>query len=231
MRSPNHVNKRAPALESRVPSPRRKGQKQQGAQPPAPKGEGGNTSDAGEPDERSDGSFRIGLILFPLLFCLVVLVSTCGYHMGGKGALLPPDVKTIAVPIFRNETSQFRIEQQLTAAVIEELIERTHYRVVSQVQGADAVLLGTVEQIHQGVVTFNPQTGSATALQVEVVAGVKLEDLHSKKVIFSNPDYVFREQYQLSPNAQTFIEEDRPALERLSHDFARTLVTDILENF
>ncbi|MGH9327188.1 MAG: LPS assembly lipoprotein LptE [Terriglobia bacterium] len=151
--------------------------------------------------------------------------------MGGKGALLPPDVKTIAVPIFRNETSQFRIEQQLTAAVIEELIERTHYRVVSQVQGADAVLLGTVEQIHQGVVTFNPQTGSATALQVEVVAGVKLEDLHSKKVIFSNPDYVFREQYQLSPNAQTFIEEDRPALERLSHDFARTLVTDILENF
>ncbi len=175
--------------------------------------------------------FRSRLTFFPLLFCLAILPSSCGYHVAGQGALLPPDVKTIAVPTFKNKTSQFRIEQQLTAAVTEELIERTHYRVVHQVSGADALLRGTVEEIRQAVVAYNPQTGSATALQIEVVAGVELRDLHSNKVIFSNPDYIFREQYQVSPNTQTFIEEDRPALERLSRDFARTLVTDILENF
>ena len=56
-------------------------------------------------------------------------------------------------------------------------------------------------------------------------------DQHTRHVIFSNPEYVFREQYQISPTSATLIEEDPAAIDRLAHDFARTLVTDILENF
>lgn len=172
-------------------------------------------------------SLRRTAMALSLLLCLV----GCGYHEGGQGALIPPDVKTIAIPIFKNETPQYRIEQQLTAAVTRELIERTQFRVTRNPAGADAVLEGAVKQIRQGVVTFNPQTGAATAIQIEVVAGVELRDLHSKKVIFANPRYIFREQYQISPSAPSLIEEDPAALQRLSRDFARTLVTDILENF
>lgn len=161
----------------------------------------------------------------------VCLIAGCGYHEGGRGALIPPDVKTIAVPIFKNQTPQFKIEQQLTGAVTQELIERTQYRLTQNPAAADAVILGTVKQIRQGVATFNPQTGSASTLQVEVVVSVTMTDVHSKKVIFSNPNYVFRQQYQVSSNAATLIEEDPAALERLSQDFARALVTDILENF
>lgn len=168
---------------------------------------------------------------FALVLGLLLLVPACGYHEGGRGALVPPDVKTIAIPVFKNQTTQFRIEQQLTAAVTKELIERTAYHITQNPGGADALLKGTVKEIHQGVVTFNPQTGSATTLQIEVIAGVVLTDLHTKKVIFSNPGYVFREQYQVSPAASTLIEEDPAALNRLSQDFARSLVTDILENF
>lgn len=159
------------------------------------------------------------------------LITGCGYHVGGRGALIPPDVKTIAVPIFKNQTPQFKIEQQLTGAVTDELIERTQYRLTQNPAAADAVILGTVKQIRQGVATFNPQTGSASTIQVEVVVSVTMTDVHSKKVIFSNPNYVFRQQYQVSSNAATLIEEDPAALERLSQDFARSLVTDILENF
>ncbi|MGH9407744.1 MAG: LPS assembly lipoprotein LptE [Terriglobia bacterium] len=174
--------------------------------------------------------------LFPLpalalALGLAALAPACGYQAGGRGALIPPDVQTVAVPLFKNETPQFKIEQRLTAAVTEQLIERTRYRVVQRTAGADAVLNGTVTEIRQGAVTFNPKTGSATTLQIEVVAGVELRDLHTKKVIFSNPRYVFREEYQISPTASTLIEEDPAALERLSQDFARTLVTDLLENF
>ncbi|MGH9377383.1 MAG: LPS assembly lipoprotein LptE [Terriglobia bacterium] len=168
---------------------------------------------------------------FGLFLALVPFAGGCGYHAGGRGALIPPDVKTIAVPVFKNETPQFKVEQQLTAAVTQELIERTQYRLTQEPAAADAVLKGTVKEIRQGVATFNPQTGSASAIQVEVVLGVEMTDLHSKKVIFSNPNYVFREQYQVSSNASTLIEEDPAALARLSQDFARSLVTDILENF
>lgn len=169
---------------------------------------------------------RLGVLL-----ALILPAAGCGYHVGGRGAMIPPDVKTIAVPVFKNQTPQFKIEQQLTSAVTQELMERTQYRLTQDPAAADAVLRGTVKQIRQGVATFNPQTGSASAIQVEVEVGVVMTDVHSKKVIFSNPDYVFRQQYQVSSNAPTLIEEDPAALSRLSQDFARSLVTDILENF
>jgi len=163
--------------------------------------------------------------------CCVIAFGACGYQVGGKGALIPPDIRTIAIPAFTNQTAQFRIEQQMTRAVTRELIDRTNYRVTQNPAHADAVLRGVVEAVQQGVVTFNPQTGSASTLQVVVTASVKLVDLHTKKVVFSNPHYVFRDEYQISPTAPTLIEEDPAAFNRISRDFARTLVTDILENF
>ena len=42
---------------------------------------------------------------------------------------------------------------------------------------------------------------------------------------------VFREQYQVSRELTSFFEEDSPAVDRLSRDFARTLVSNILEDY
>jgi hypothetical protein len=164
-------------------------------------------------------------------FLLAMLSPGCGYQVAGHANTLPPDIKTIAVPMFRNETPQFKVEQNLTAAVVEELIDRSKFRVTTNPDGADAVLEGIVKTIRTEAITFSPQTGSATTLQIEVLTGVKLVDQHTKKVVFSNPDYLFRQQYQVSYTPSTLIEEDPAAVNRLSHDFARTLVTDILENF
>lgn len=162
---------------------------------------------------------------------IVLLCAACGYHAGIHPALIPPNVKTLAIPIFKNETPQFKIEQEMTAAVTQQFIERTRYRVTQNPKAADAVLRGTVTDIRQGVLTFNPKTGGATTLQITVLASVEITDLHTKKVLFSNPHYLFRGQYQVSPDASTLIEEDPAAISRISQDFARALVTDVLESF
>ena len=163
--------------------------------------------------------------------CLLLFTGGCGYHVAGRGDLIPPDVKTIAVPPFKNATPTFRIEQQLTFAVTRELLERTRFRVTPNPDDGDAVLKGTVKDVRAGVLTFDVNTGRATSLQVQVTADVTLEDLHNHKILFSNPRYVFREEYQVSESPSELFEEDKPAMERLSRDLARTLVTDILENF
>ena len=172
----------------------------------------------------------------PSVFCLLVgalgaLSSACGYRVAGRGDRLPPDVKTIAVPIFVNQTSRFRIEQRLTQAVTQEFVERTKFRITHDPAQADAVLKGVVKDVRAGVVAFDRTTGRATALQIQVTAAVELTDLHTKKALFANPNYVFREEYQVSQSPENLFEEDQPALERLSRDLARTLVTEILENF
>lgn len=161
-----------------------------------------------------------------LLFC-----PGCGYRVAGRGDRLPPDVKTIAVPIFTNQTPKFRIEQRLAAALTRELIERTKYRVTTDPSQADAVLQGTVKDVRSGVITYDLNTGRATSMQIQVTTDVKLVDRHTKKLLFANSNFVFREQYQISQTIAGLFEEDQPALDRLSRDLARTLVTAILENF
>ena len=135
------------------------------------------------------------------------------------------------MPAFKNASSTFRIEQQVTSAVTREFLERTHYRIVPNPAGADAILQGIIKDVRAHAITYDINTGRATSLQVQVTADVKLEDLHSHKLLFSNSDYVFREEYQVSESPSALFEEDKPALDRLSRDLARTLVTDILESF
>ena len=76
----------------------------------------------------------------------VVLLSMglgCGYHTSGHSVRLPSDVHTIYVPMFQNTTPAFRIEQTLTAAVVQELRSRTNFQVVTTHDGtADATLKG-----------------------------------------------------------------------------------------
>ncbi|MGE5326542.1 MAG: LPS assembly lipoprotein LptE [Deltaproteobacteria bacterium] len=174
---------------------------------------------------------RQRVLLLPSAFCFLISAYACGYHVAGKGDALPPDVRTIAVPIFVNKSSRYRIEQTLAKAITQEFIERTSYRITPDPREADAVLEGTVKDVRAGVVTFDLNTGRATTMQIQVTADVKLVDVRTQKNLFANSNYIFREQYQISPSESGLFEEDQPALERLSRDLARTLVTAILENF
>ena len=69
----------------------------------------------------------------------------------------------------------------------------------------------------------------ASAL-ITVSMQVTLTDRQGK-VLFQNPSYLFHEEYELSRDLSSFFEEDSPAVDRLSRDFARTLVANILEAY
>jgi outer membrane lipopolysaccharide assembly protein LptE/RlpB len=162
----------------------------------------------------------------------LLLASTgCGYHTAGRGVTLPDNVKTIAVPSFVNDTQTYKIEQRLTGAVVRELVMRTHYHILNQTdEMADATLRGEVLSSTATPLTYDSQTGRAASVLVTVSMKVSLTD-KSGKVLYRNPAYLFREQYQVSRELTSFFEEDSPALQRLSQDFARTLVSNILEGF
>ncbi len=164
---------------------------------------------------------------------LLLLASStgCGYHTAGHAVQLPENVKTIAVPAFVNETTTYRIEQLLTSAVMREFTTRTHYHILTDPsETADATLRGTVLSATSSPLTYNSSTGQAASVLVVVSMKVALTD-RTGKVLYQNPSYLFREQYEVSQDLTSFFEEDSPALRRLSQDFARTLVSNILEGF
>ena len=155
----------------------------------------------------------------------------CGYHTAGHAVTIPDNVRTIAVPAFSNQTQTFKIEQMLTAAVVRELVTRTHYHVINQTNDdADAALHGTVLSTYTTPVSYDSRTGRAASVMVVISLKVALVDKQGK-VLYQNPSYLFREQYEVSRDLNSFFEEDSPALQRLSRDFAQTLVSNILEGF
>ena len=155
----------------------------------------------------------------------------CGYHTAGHAAQLPPDIKTIAVPSFKNETLTYRIEQMLTASVVREFTTRTRYHIVSDPgDDADATLRGTVLSTAISPLTYDTNSGRAASVMVVVSMRVVMTDRQGK-VLYQNPAYLYREQYEVSQDLATFFEEDSPAFRRLSQDFARTLVSNVLEGF
>jgi outer membrane lipopolysaccharide assembly protein LptE/RlpB len=166
-----------------------------------------------------------------LLVASCFLSMGCGYHTAGHTTTIPQNVRTIAVPAFVNQTQTFKIEQLLTAAVVRELVTRTHYHVLNQVNDdADAALRGTVLSTYTTPLTYDSQTGRAASVLVVISMKVSLQDKQGK-VLYQNPAYLFREQYEVSRDLNSFFQEDSPALQRLSRAFAQTLVSNILEGF
>jgi outer membrane lipopolysaccharide assembly protein LptE/RlpB len=166
-----------------------------------------------------------------ILLAWILASSSCGYQTAGHAVQLPENVKTIAVPAFINETSTYRIEQTLTASVVHEFTTRTHYHILNTPgDAADATLRGTVLSASSSPLTYNTATGQAASVLVVVSMKVSLTD-RAGKVLYQNPSYLFREQYEVSQDLTSFFEEDSPAYRRLSQDFARTLVSNILEGF
>ncbi len=171
-----------------------------------------------------------GVLIFALGISLPAMTS-CGYHEVGHANALPPTIRTIAIPAFASHTQTFRIEQLLTDAVIREFDARTQFKVIHDThQDADAVLKGTVLSATAAPLAYDAQTGRAVSALITVSVQVTLTDSKGK-VVFQNPAYLFHDQYEISADLPRFFEEDSPAIDRLSRDFARTLVANILEAY
>ncbi len=182
------------------------------------------------PHANLDANFA-GRPLATLLLFGALLGASCGYHVAGRANALPQEWKVIAIPALKNRTSNYRIEQRLTQALVREMISRTKYRVVPQANDADAVLEGEVTTLQTAPMLFDKVTGRATLMLVTMTLTVKLVDRSSGQVVYQNANFVFRNEYEISTDVASFFQEEGPALDRMSRDFARRLVSAVLEKF
>src|ERR1700738_2569017 len=92
------------------------------------------------------------------LICFAVVLSAagCGYHTLGSAAHLPPDVRTLSIPVFATRTDAYHTEAVMTQAVIREFAARTRLRVTPSTSGDfDAVLHGAILRQAVAPLTYN----------------------------------------------------------------------------
>lgn len=177
--------------------------------------------------------------LVRVLLCLALFaplaVPGCGYSLAGRGSFLPAYIRTIGIPTFGNRTSVFNLETMLTQKVRSEFIGRGKYQILPENTGVDAVLNGEVTIVSVIPASFGTAQ-LASRYTITMTARVELRDVRANKVLWENPGVSFRQDYEatsgrgvLDPVA--FFQQDANALERMSTEFARTIVSAILEAF
>jgi hypothetical protein len=165
----------------------------------------------------------------------LAMMSGCGYALAGRGSFLPSYIKVIGVPTFANRTTVFNLETLLTEKVRAEFIGRGKYQIQPSPDGVDALLIGEVTGVSISPSSFsNNQIASRYTLTMS--ARIELRDLRENKVLWENPSVFFRQEYEATSGVSVtdptaFFQNDLNALDRMSTEFARTIVSAILEAF
>ena len=162
-------------------------------------------------------------------------LAGCGYSLAGRGSFLPAPIRVVGVPVFVNNTPVFEVEKRVTEKVRLNSSAAAGTPLRPTRTAVDALLTGEISSI---TVTPSAITEDRQASRYVITVTTKIEfrDVKTDKVLWTNPYLQFREEYELSntdnvtdPNA--FLGQDMNALDRLATEFARTIVSAILEAF
>lgn len=166
---------------------------------------------------------------------LLLLIVTTGftecYRPVGQGDWLPRHIRTVGIPPFQNLTQRYKVEQRFTSAMIDEVLRRARsLNVIPTATNADAVMTGTIRNFSLRPVLLD-DFGRARLFEVTITVDLTVTDQTRNRVIFNNQNYIFRGEYEISGDPKTFFNEEGPAVERLARDFARSVMTTLLEGF
>lgn len=161
--------------------------------------------------------------------------AACGYSLAGRGSFLPSYIQTIGIPQFGNRTTIYELEQVFTQKVRTEFINRGNYRVLPDATGVDAVLTGEILTLQVAPASFTDQQ-QASRYVFSITAKIEFKDLKTNMVLWDNPQWVFRDEYEAGAatdalDVNAFLSQEAGALDRVGEEFAKSVVSAILEAF
>jgi lipopolysaccharide assembly LptE-like protein len=163
----------------------------------------------------------------PFLVALLMFGGCAGYHLGPIAPSFMKGVKTVAVPTFKNETLEPRIEVLVADDVIKQLQQDGTFQVASS-DKADAILQGTIRRINRR--TSRSLRGNVLATReftLTVLITYTLTRRSTKELL---------DERQVQGTTSFFVSEDvqqneRQALTLAFQDAAQRLVSGITEGW
>lgn len=164
-------------------------------------------------------------LVLPLVLGVLVAAG-CGYSLRGN---LPAHIKTVAVPVFRNRTSEPGVENFLTGAVVEAFSTNGRLRVVRP-DRADSILEGEVVGYQVQSIAYDPQA-NVQQYRLVVTLNLRFRDVHREEVLFEQQNLQERSDFRtLGVVAQT-ISREETALRAAAAEIARAIVALAVDRF
>jgi len=167
--------------------------------------------------------------IWKLLTLLPFLISGCGVYSFSGSSI--PGVKTIAVPLFDNQTQEYGIRESLTEAVADRFVKDNTLKVVNE-KITDSILHGSITKYIRESHTFDEQENIKEYI-VRIWVNVWFEEKKSKKIIWKDDNregwgiYCVKDCVDESGNPKSDETEDdgkQRAIDKLAEDIVNRTV-------
>jgi outer membrane lipopolysaccharide assembly protein LptE/RlpB len=159
---------------------------------------------------------------------VALLTGGCGYSIG-LGGNLPPHIRSVAVPIFRNNTQEPAVENTITAAVVNAFVTSGRLKVVP-VDQADSILDGAITGYRLELIAFTPQI-NVTEYRLVVTVNVRFRDVRQNVLLFSQDGLEERADFRVQGQVSETIAREDVAARQAAVDVGRRIVSSALERF
>jgi outer membrane lipopolysaccharide assembly protein LptE/RlpB len=160
------------------------------------------------------------------LALLVVGLAGCGYSFRGN---LPDHIKTVAVPVFTNKTSEPAVENFLTSAVVEAFASNGRLRVVKPAD-ADAILDGEVVGYSLQSIAFDNQA-NVRQYRLVVTMNIRLRDVRRSSILFEQEGLREKADFQVQGAVSQTIGAEEGAVRSAATEIARSIVSLTVDRF
>jgi hypothetical protein len=162
-------------------------------------------------------------------FCLLLFLSRCGYYSFSGSSV--SGIKTIAVPLFDNQTQEYGIRENITETVADRFVKDNTLKVVNEKQ-ADSILRGVITNYKRESHTFDEQENIKEYI-VRIWVNLQFEEKKNKKTIWKEDNmqgwgiYCVKDCADESGNPKPEETEDdgkERAIEKLAEDIVNRTV-------
>jgi len=159
---------------------------------------------------------KINIRLVFCIFFLSLLTFKCGIY-SFSGSTISTHIKTVAVPLFEDNTPEFDVDQQITDAIID-AINQDNTLKIANVRNCDSIINGTILRITDSAGQYDSNE-NASSFRVTITIHISFEDVKKNKTIWED---TLSNWGSYSENREDGIHE---ALEKLSTDIINRTVS------
>ena len=150
----------------------------------------------------------------------VFVLGSCAYST--SPALLPSHLKTIAIPSFENETSEYTLEQDITNAVVQRFVQDNHLKVVDE-RSAQSVIKGKITAYRNSVFGISAgTTNRAQEYRVTITVSVVFKDVVKNRELWSEEHIEKTANYYPTPvpgqPAKTELDGRKEAITKIAEE-------------
>jgi len=162
----------------------------------------------------------------PWLLGIALLLVACGYSFSGS---LPPHIKTVAVPVFANRTSEPAVENFITGAVIDAFVTSGRLRVVRP-EEADSVLEGEIVGYRIEALAFDPRA-NVQEYRLWVTLNLQFRDVRKSLTLWRQQGLQEKADFRVPGQVAVTISREEAALRQAAVDIGRTVVNLAVNRF